>query len=51
MAEKKENNSLYWILFLVSAIVCIFLLIAYPAYFWIPLPFVLTCFTKAMNWI
>ncbi|NOT38152.1 MAG: hypothetical protein HOP11_12330 [Saprospiraceae bacterium] len=49
MAEKTESTSKDWMIFLISTVITVFLLIKYPAWFWVPLPFVLTYLTKAFK--
>ena len=41
----------YWLMTLLSLIVTIGLLWMKPEWFWVPLPFLLTGFVKAMNWV
>lgn len=41
----------YWIMTLVSFVVTVGFLIIAPEWFWVPLPFLLTGFVKAMNWV
>jgi len=41
----------YWILTLVSLLVTIGILWVAPEWCWVPLPFLLTGFVKAMNWV
>ncbi|HRI00439.1 MAG TPA: hypothetical protein PK006_05230 [Saprospiraceae bacterium] len=49
MAEKQENNKRNWLIFIVSTLVTVLLLIYFPAWFWVPLPFVLTYLTMAFG--
>ncbi len=51
MENTKKNTGRYWLLFLVSLGIIIAMLIFTPAWFWIPLPFVLTFFVKALDWM
>jgi fatty acid desaturase len=44
-----KSTALDWILFLVSAVLCILLLIYADEWFWIPLPFALTYLVKALR--
>lgn len=44
-----KSAGLDWIIFFVSLIVTIALLIFYPQWFWVPLPFVLTYLVKALD--
>jgi len=46
---KKSNVLLCWFALLVSIVVFVGLLMWYPAWFWVALPFVLTCLVKALN--
>ncbi|MBK6354242.1 MAG: hypothetical protein IPP06_14595 [Saprospiraceae bacterium] len=49
MSERKDSKRNDWLIFLVSLCVMCGLLWAAPAWFWVPLPFVLTYLTKALN--
>ncbi|NJL76898.1 MAG: hypothetical protein HC892_19625 [Saprospiraceae bacterium] len=51
MENTKRSSLTYWLLFLVSLATLILMLIYVPAWFWIPLPFVLTSFVKALDWM
>ncbi len=47
----KNSSSLDWIIFAVSFVITAGLLFTIPEWFWVPLPFVLTYFVKAMDWM
>ncbi|MEP7195128.1 MAG: hypothetical protein ABI851_01320 [Saprospiraceae bacterium] len=49
MSEKTASNTTDWLIFLGSAILTCLLLWKAPAWFWVPLPFVLTYLTKALK--
>ena len=50
MATTTNNSTaLDWILFLVSTVICVFLLIYANEWFWLALPFVLTYLVRAMK--
>ncbi|HOJ91590.1 MAG: hypothetical protein WAS56_15520 [Saprospiraceae bacterium] len=49
MAEKSESRSKDMMIFVVSTIIMCVLLWCCPAWFWVPLPFVLTYLTKAFD--
>lgn len=49
MSERKVSRGKDWLIFLIStAVMCTLLWVA-PAWFWVPLPFVLTYLTKAFD--
>jgi len=47
--EEKENKGMYWLITLVSLAAGIILLLVYPSFFWLALPFFLTYFVKAIG--
>jgi len=49
MNNVRESVGLYWVLFIISAIVIVLLLIFIRPYFWMALPFVVTTFSKALR--
>ncbi|HMS30185.1 MAG: hypothetical protein IPQ10_12585 [Saprospiraceae bacterium] len=49
MSQRQESNSQNWLIFIVSTVLMLALLWFFPAWFWVPLPFVLTYLTKALN--
>jgi hypothetical protein len=51
MENTKRSSASYWLLFLISLAAFVFMLIYVQAWFWLPLPFVLTFFVKALNWM
>ena len=46
-----KSLGLYWLLFLVSLVVQIAMLIFMPEWSWLALPFVLTFFVQALDWM
>ncbi len=48
---EKKSNSKNWTLFFISTIVMIALLFVKPEWFWLALPFSLTYFSEAMNYL
>jgi len=51
MSEATASRGIFWIITLVSLVVTIGFLVVAPEWFWVPLPFLLTGFVKAMNWV
>lgn len=49
MDQAQPSTIKDWILFLISAVVCVALLVVAPEWFWVPLPFVLTFLVRAMR--
>lgn len=49
MDQAQPSTIKDWILFLISAVVCVSLLVVAPEWFWVPLPFVLTFLVRAMR--
>jgi len=49
MEAKKPSRALDALLFLVTLVIMIAMLIYTPAWFWVPLPFVLTYLVKAFD--
>lgn len=49
MSERTDSTKTDWMIFLVSTAVTVAMLIYTPAWFWVPLPFVLTYLTKALK--
>lgn len=49
MTERNESHGKDWLIFGVSAVLTVGLLFIAPAWFWVPLPFMLTYLTKALN--
>lgn len=47
--QKKESTGKYWLLFLVSTAILIFMLIFVNQWFWVVLPFSLTSLVKAFR--
>ncbi len=47
--EKTKSNSTDWLIFLGSTALTVGLLVYSPAWFWVPLPFMLTYLTKAFK--
>jgi len=51
MANATASTGIFWIITLVSLLVIIAILFVAPEWCWVPLPFMLTGFVKAMNWV
>lgn len=51
MAETTKSTGKYWLYFLVSLGIMIAMLIFMPAWFWVALPFPITYFVLAMDWM
>ncbi|HMY83209.1 MAG TPA: hypothetical protein PLC76_09070 [Saprospiraceae bacterium] len=49
--ENKTNTKTQWMIFTVSTIALILLLVYLPSFFWVALPFQLTSFAYAMDWV
>ncbi len=49
MSESNQSRGSDWLYFLISTAGTCFLLVYYPAWFWVGLPFVLTYLTKALK--
>ena len=49
--DAKKSHTVDWIIFSVSLVALIYLLIVSAEWFWLVLPFVLTYFVKAMDWM
>jgi len=49
--EKKTNTKTQWTIFAVSTVLIIAMLIYVPTFFWVVLPFQLTAFAYAMEWV
>ena len=49
--DAKKSHTVDWIIFAVSLVAMIYLLIVSAEWFWLVLPFVLTYFVKAMDWM
>ncbi len=49
MSERTDSTKTDWLIFLASTAVTVAMLIYTPAWFWVPLPFVLTYLTKALK--
>jgi hypothetical protein len=48
-SEQKESTAKYWLLFLVSTALLIFMMIFVNEWFWVVLPFSLTSLVKALR--
>lgn len=48
-SENKANRGLYWIIFLVSTVICIYMMLFISEWFWLTLPFVFTYLAKALD--
>lgn len=51
MENTKRSRAVYWLAFLLTTALMIFMLMYMPAWFWVPLPFVLTSFVLALDWM
>ncbi|MEN0046692.1 MAG: hypothetical protein AAF806_06530 [Bacteroidota bacterium] len=51
MTEAKKSTTKYWIYFIISLAITLAMLIYVPAWFWVPLPFPITYFVLAMDWM
>lgn len=49
MSELNDTRRTDWLYFGISAAVTVALLVYYPAWFWVGLPFALTYLTKALK--
>jgi hypothetical protein len=49
--ESKKSKSLDWTIFLVTLVITLGFLIFEPTWFWVFLPFVLTYFVKAIDYM
>lgn len=49
MTQVNESRKSDWLYFLISTAATVGLLICYPAWFWVGLPFSLTYLTKALK--
>lgn len=49
MEAKKSSRALDALLFLVTLVIMILMLMYTPAFFWVPLPFVLTYLVRAFD--
>lgn len=47
----RESRKKQWILFIFFTLLISFMLVYVPTFFWLVLPFQLTSFVKAMDWI
>ena len=51
MSSTTKSTVKYWLYFAVSLILTIGFLIILPEWFWVMLPFLLTYFVQAMDWM
>jgi len=49
MSENNTSQKSDWLYFMISTAITVFLLVYFPAWFWVGLPFVLTYLTKALK--
>jgi hypothetical protein len=49
--SSKEDRKKQWLLFIFFTLLISFMLVYVPTFFWLVLPFQLTSFVKAMDWI
>ncbi len=47
--ESKNNTMFWWLMFLITGAITVFMLIYVDEWFWVALPFSLTALTKAFN--
>jgi len=50
-SEAKSSTRTYWLIFFVTLVIMVGFLIINPTWFWVPLPFVLTFFVKAIDYM
>ena len=50
-SESNKSHSLDWIIFFVTLVITVAFLIFNPTWFWVFLPFVLTYFVKAIDYM
>jgi len=50
-SDAKSSNGKYWLIFMVTLVIMLFFLVVDPTWFWVPLPFVLTFFVKAIDYM
>ena len=46
-----SSTGKYWMMVIISLLVTVAILFVAPEWCWVPLPFLLTGFVKAMNWV
>ena len=46
-----DSSRKWWILFGIFFVLTVFFLVVNPTWFWVPLPFVLTFFVKAIGYM
>ncbi|MEL6720246.1 MAG: hypothetical protein AAFO82_21850 [Bacteroidota bacterium] len=51
MAETTKSTGKYWLYFAVTLAITVAMLILTPAWFWVALPFPITYFVLAMDWM
>ncbi|MEM9886986.1 MAG: hypothetical protein AAF849_13920 [Bacteroidota bacterium] len=51
MSEAKKSTAKYWLYFIVTLAITIGMLIYVPAWFWVALPFPITFFVLALDWM
>lgn len=49
--DVNSSRGKYWIVFFVFLAIMVYFLIVDPTWFWLPLPFVLTFFVKAIDYM
>ena len=50
-SNAQSSKRTYWLVFLVTLVIMLGFLVIDPTWFWVPLPFVLTAFVKAIDYI
>lgn len=51
MENIKKNTRMAWIMAAVWSVITIYMLFFVPAWFWVPLPFMLTYIIQGMDWM
>ncbi len=49
--EAKKSTRTYWLIFAITLVIMLAFLVIDPTWFWVPLPFVLTFFVKAIGYM
>ncbi|MEM1325878.1 MAG: hypothetical protein AAGI23_07990 [Bacteroidota bacterium] len=51
MAETTKSTAKYWLFFIITLAITLAMLIFVPAWFWVVLPFPITFFVLALDWM
>ena len=51
MSADNASTGKYWLYFLVSTAIMLAMVLFVPEWFWVALPFSLTAFVKALDWM